>query len=381
MALRFVALWLAGICLRVTILAIPPMLPLIHRDLHLDETAVGVLSGLPVLLLGMAAVPGSVIISRLGARVALAIGLVTIAVASALRGVGPSEAMLFAMTFAMCAGVAIMQPALPTLVARWVPQAIGVATAVYVNGLLVGETLGAALTIPMLPFFGGSWELVIAVWAIPVALTAALVLGATPPVPREAGAVRAWSPPWRDPRVWQLGVLQGGISSLYFGAIAFIPDYLHAVGRSALIGPALSADNAAQIPSSIALIFVANRLAGRKVPLIACVCLALCGLPLLLTGEPALVIGGATMLGFFGAGILTLALALPPLLAKSSEVHRLSAGMFALGYGISFLVPLLGGILWDNTHVPAMAFLPVAIGAFGIIGAALAIRLPRLVPA
>jgi CP family cyanate transporter-like MFS transporter len=375
--LRFVALWLSGICLRVTILAVPPVLPLIHRDLGLGETAVGVLSGLPVLLLGVAAVPGSVLISRLGARTALVIGLVTIAIAAALRGVGPSAGMLFAMTFVMCAGVAIMQPALPTLVARWLPGSVGVATAVYVNGLLVGETLGAALTIPLLPFAGGSWEAAIAVWSIPVALTALLVAFATPPVPRAAAAMRAWSPPWRDPRVWQLGVLQGGISALYFGTIAFIPDFLHAVGRSELIGPALSADNGAQIPSSIVLIFFANRLAGRKAPLIACVVAALCGLPLLLTGVPTLVVLGAAMLGFFGAGILTLALALPPLLALPSEVHRLSAGMFTLGYGISFLVPLLGGLLWDNTHVPATAFLPVAIGALGIIGAALAIRLPK----
>ena len=298
---------------------------------------------------------------------ALIIGLVTITIASALRGVGPSAGMLFAMTFIMCAGVAIMQPALPTLVARWLPASVGVATAVYVNGLLVGETLGAALTIPMLPL-GGRRARSPSTFLPPQHCSSCFM----PRVPRDAAAMRAWAPPWRDPRVWQLGILQGGISALYFGTIAFIPDFLHAVGRCELIGSALSADNGAQIPSSIVLIFIANRLAGRKTPLICCVVAALCGLPLLLTGVPTLVVAGAAMLGFFGAGILTLALALPPLLALPSEVHRLSAGMFTLGYGISFLVPLLGGVLWDNTHVPAtVAFSSAATGALGIIAAGL----------
>ena len=44
-------LWFAGIALRLTILAVPPVIPLIHADLHLSETQVGILSGLPMVLL------------------------------------------------------------------------------------------------------------------------------------------------------------------------------------------------------------------------------------------------------------------------------------------------------------------------------------------
>ena len=61
-------MWLAGSDLRLTLLAVPPVLPLIHADLRLDEKGVAALSGLPVLLLGIAAVPGSLLIARIGAR-------------------------------------------------------------------------------------------------------------------------------------------------------------------------------------------------------------------------------------------------------------------------------------------------------------------------
>src|SRR5579875_3005201 len=83
---RLALLWLAGADLRLTMLAVPPVLPLIHRDLALSEKAIGALSGLPVLLLGLAAVPGSLLIARLGPRRAAIAALLLIAAASAARG-------------------------------------------------------------------------------------------------------------------------------------------------------------------------------------------------------------------------------------------------------------------------------------------------------
>src|SRR5690348_18076510 len=50
--------------LRLTLLAVPPVLILIHRDLRLNETGVGVLTSLPVLVMAIAAVPGSLLIAR-----------------------------------------------------------------------------------------------------------------------------------------------------------------------------------------------------------------------------------------------------------------------------------------------------------------------------
>jgi CP family cyanate transporter-like MFS transporter len=86
-------LWLAGIALRLTILAVPPVIPLIHDDLHLSETEVGILSGLPMVLFAGAAIAGSLLIARLGPLTTLATGLVLCAAGSALRGIGPHIAM------------------------------------------------------------------------------------------------------------------------------------------------------------------------------------------------------------------------------------------------------------------------------------------------
>jgi CP family cyanate transporter-like MFS transporter len=375
---RLILLWLAGIDLRLTLLAVPPVLPLIHRDLALDETSVAALTGLPVLLLGLIAIPGSLLIARIGARRALIAGLLVIAAASALRGAGASTAMLFAMTFVMGAGVSVIQPALPSLASRWFSASAALAIAVYANGLLIGETLSAALTIPLvLPLVGNSWELSFVVWAVPVLITALLIAGFTPHVPRSVDHKPAlWWPDWRDPKTWELGLMQGGSGTIYFGANAFIPDYLHEIGRGELVGTCLTALNAGQLPASLIILLFARRLAGRKEPLIAVGLLTFAGLAGMFTTIPSVMTLGAAIIGFAPAFVLILTLALPPLLAPPEDVHRLSAGMFTIGYTVSFALPLLGGAAWDATGIAASAFLPVTIGAFTILLMAIVLRTP-----
>lgn len=361
-------LWCAGLDVRVTLLAVPPVLPLIHRDLHLSETGIATLTGLPVFLLAAAAVPGSLLIARVGARRALLIGIALTGVASGLRGVGPSVGMLFAMTLAMGTGIAVAQPAIPALIGQWFPEDVGRATAVYVNGLLVGETLSASLTLPVvLPFAAGRWEVSFALWAVPVLATGALIGWLAPLLPDAAGsASRRWWPDWRRAEPWRLGLLQGGASAAYFGANAFIPEFLREAGRPHLIGGALAMLNAGQLPASFLAMGVASFLVGRRTPFVAVSLGILASLGVFLLMPTV----GAGLLGLCFAFVLILTLALPPLYAGAADIHRLSAAMFAIGYLYSFVVPLIGGAVWDLTRARAAAFLPVVIGALTVLVAA-----------
>jgi MFS transporter, CP family, cyanate transporter len=376
--LRLAILWLVGVDLRLTLLAIPPVLPLIHRDLGLTETGVGALTGLPILVLAIGSVPGSLIIARIGARRALIIGIALVAVSSGLRGLGPSAAVLFGMTVVMGAATAISQPAIPSLISRWLPAQVGLATAVYVNGLLVGEILGASLTLPVvLPLVGGSWEASLAVWAVPVLLTALLLVGIMPLLPDASGGPEArWWPDWTDD-TWRLGFLLGGAGAAYFGANAFIPDFLRAIGRPHLIGACLTMLNAGQLPASFLTGLFASSLVGRRWPLLAIGPAMLCSLGVFLLRSDWALVFGAGMLGFALGFALVLVLALPPLLVPADDVHRLSAGMFAISYTYSFALPLLGGAAWDLSRIPAASFLPLAIGALTITACAAVVSVQR----
>ena len=151
----------------------------------------------------------------------------------------------------MGAGVAITQPALPSLVSHWFGATTALATAVYANGLIIAEIASASLTIPLvLPMVGGSWQWSLVVWSLPVLATAVLIAVFTPQLARNASQARAqWWPNWRDARLWQVGLLQGGAGIMYFGANAFIPDYLGAIGRGDLVGLCLTLLNGGQLPA------------------------------------------------------------------------------------------------------------------------------------
>ncbi len=59
-------LWLAGVMLRLTILALPPVLLAVGADLRLRGSDIGVLTAIPALLFTLAAVPGALSIRRFG---------------------------------------------------------------------------------------------------------------------------------------------------------------------------------------------------------------------------------------------------------------------------------------------------------------------------
>jgi len=370
-------LWFAGANLRITVLAVPPVLPLIHDELHLSEKLIGALSSVPVLLLAIAAVTGSLLTARLGARRALLVGLVLVAVAGAARGVGPSTSTLFTMTALMGLGVAIMQPVLPTLVRNWFPARIGLATAVYSNGLLVGEALSASLTIPyVLPLVNNDWAISFVFWSIPALQTAIAVVLLTPRERQiDTTAGRAWWPDFRDPRVWGAGLILGGAGAGYFTTNAFLPDFLHHHGQATFVSPALTALNLGQLPASFVILAFSSQLTGKRLPLvIGGVAMVISGIGMAMSTPGLLTSIWAGAMGFLTAFGLILSLALPALLAAPADVPRFSAGMFTIGYLITFFAPIAGGAAWDLTQNAAFAFAPPAVGglilALGAIGLA-----------
>ncbi|HJU15232.1 MAG TPA: hypothetical protein VJ770_02070, partial [Stellaceae bacterium] len=266
------------------------------------------------------------------------------------------------------------------LVGEWFAAMPGFATAIYANGLLLGEGLPAALTIPfILPLVGGGWGASLAVWAAPAALTALLLALATPHEKRPAAAPPLdWWPDWKSPLTWQLGLMSVGSGGLYYSLNTFIPDYLHAIGRQGLVAACLAALNLGQLPASAITLVAARHLTANRAALLLMPPAILLSLAAFLFGPAAwLAIAGAGALGFFGAFVLILTLALPPLLVPAEEVHHLSAGMFTLGYTLTFLFPLVGGAVWDATHIPASAFVVSAGAAAIIFVAALTLRLDR----
>jgi len=306
------------------------------------------------------------------------IGLVLLATGGALRGVGPNVQVLFAMTFVMGLGIAIVQPALPSLVAHWLPQRVGIATAAFSNGFLIGEILPAALTVPWILALTGSWQASLGFWSIPVALTALATWLWTPAETREAGEPRRqWLPDWRDSTTWRLGICLGTASAAYFGLNAFLPDYLRATHHPEQITSCLTLLNVLQLPASFIVGGLSHVVLGRRWPFVATGVLtlaAVAGFVYLPGIWQAIAIG---LVGYAAAQVFMLVLALPPLLVPANDVHRLTAGITTIQYTTGFVAPLITGAVWDATAASATVVWMVVVCAIVQAIVPLGMRLPE----
>ena len=377
---RLLLLWLGGIDVRLTMLAVPPLIPLIHRELHLDEKAVGALVSGPVLILAIAAVPGSLLIAKLGARGALFAGLGSVALFGALRGLGPSAPVLFASTFLMGVGVAVTQPAFPALVREWFPRRIAIATAVYSNGILIGETLPTVLTTPVgvLALARGDWRWALASWSVAVGVTAVAIARAAPGRSSNVAMPARWWPNWRHGQAVRIGVVMGMASATYFGANAFIPDFLDQTGRHGLISPSLALLNGSQLLTAPVVALWPNLLTGRAGFIGSAAVMAAAQLGLVFTPGAGVLVW-AFVLGFSTALAFIVVLSLPPRLAPPGEVASMSAAIFTLQYATAFVIPLIAGALWDATGHAILAFVPGIAAAAAMAYGAMSLRIPERV--
>jgi MFS transporter, CP family, cyanate transporter len=333
----------------------------------MSETQVGLLMGLPLAVFAVAAVPGSLLIARTGARLAVIGGMVIAAAAGAARAGATGVATLYAAAIVTGFGVAIMQPAMPTLARSWLPHHIALGTIAYTSGMLMGSTFPPLLTAPLfLPLAGGSWRVDLVLWAIPAILIApAFALFSPREHDKRIGASALgglWWPDFRNPLIWLLGLTFGSNNSPYFTTAAFLGDYLASLGKAELLGPALAWLNGSQLFALVILLALSNRLQRRAWPFLIFGPILL-GAFLIMIFVPTGfgILFAAALIGFTTAATLTPILTLPPALCAPGDVPRTAAGMFTISYTCAIVIPTICGALWDLTGKPWMAFVPLCL--------------------
>jgi len=370
---------LLGFNLRSVILAVPPVLPLIQRDLELSYTAAGLLTALPILMLGGGAWSVGLLVRRIGGRASVTIGLALLGAGALLRAFIPGIFSLYLFTVLLSLGIAVAQTAVPVLARFWYPRHIGLVSALFTDGLIIGETTGAGVTVPLMVHLLGTdaWISTFIFWGVPVVAMLALWLWLAPRsstrIPATSPATSRGGPISRAPHAkarvsaLHLGIMLGAGSLVYFGMNGWVASYNHAIHHEDLTPLALVILNAAQLPASLGVTFFSQQIVGRRWPFIGAgiICtIAIIGwvfTPAVLEPLWAALLGGSSALVF------TLGIALPPLLAGPEEVARLTGITFSLSYGVAFVGPFVGGSLWDIFHLPVMAFLPVAAAGITLV--------------
>jgi CP family cyanate transporter-like MFS transporter len=380
-----VLLALLGINLRSVILAVPPILPLLQHDLGLSYTETGLLTSLPILMFGAAAWLSGFLVGRIGGRTAVTIGLVLLAAGTLLRVVVPSIFFLYLFTILLSLGIALAQTSAPVLARSWFPHQIGLVTAIFTDGLILGEAIGAGITVPIMASFLGAdaWRGTFLLWGVPVVIMLVLWFWLAPHTTANradpaklpiADAISATVPvirvaPVKSVRVSALhmGIILGCGSLIYFGMNSWIAAYNLAIHHPGYTPLTLTLLNLCQLPASLAITFFAQQIAGRRWPFILAGFVCIFSLAGWIFTPVALEPLWATLMGAGSAVVFTLGLSLPPLLAEPGKVAKLTGLTLSISYTTAFIGPFVGGGLWDIFHLPPVAFLPVAAACITLI--------------
>ncbi|MDR7402860.1 MAG: MFS transporter [Armatimonadota bacterium] len=343
--------WLAGFNCRAPLLAAGPLLPLVIRDLHLSATAAGALTGVPLFAMAALSVPGGLLVDRAGPWRVLMAAQLAIAVGGGLRGAAGGALTLLVPAALLGAGISLSQPALARVAQVALPGRAAVATAVYVNGLILGVLAGTTLsTTALLALVGpASWRGVCALWALP-----GLAAAAGWAVLRRAGshespsAVAARSPAgWRVPGFAPVVVAFAAQAMIFYGAITWLPEFYVTRGWSvAAAAVPVTAVAAASVAVSVLAPVLVAASGGYRTPFVIAAALAGAGqvgvalAPAAGTAWGAL-IGAGTTLAF------ALGLAAAADLVPADRVGAATGLMLTAGHGAATAAPLLLGAARD----------------------------------
>ncbi len=366
----FAILWLVGWTLRVPILAAPPLATRIADSFGIGEAGIGALTMLPIVAVAFGALPAAWLIAKFSLRSVIFGGIVVMTFASIARGYAPSPMLLFTVSLLMGLGVAVFQTALPSAVRSWTPSHIATGSAIYLNGMMVGEFSGAGLTLPIiLPLADGDWRASLVIWSIPILVIALITLLAkSEETDQQKGTdwtdsrTGTWAslPRWNDAQVWQFGLLLACSIVIFFVINAYAGAILRSRGEVHALTGLLIAFNSTPLLASI-VVLSAPRWIGRRNPLGVSAIIATLGLAgfYFLNGWASWL--AAVIAGLASTVELILLVSLPASIAKGLGVTRLSAGTTLIGYSVAFVLPLIGGCLAELTNQTEMALIPAII--------------------
>ena len=164
-------LFLAGLALRPPIVGVGPLIPAIQDDLDISHAVAGLLGTIPVLCMGVFALPAPALTRRYGSRLAIAACLALIGGFGVARAAAPGAAGVIALTFGVGLGLGFAQALMPVAVKERFADRPAFVTGIYVLGINIGSAISSALAVPIADA-AGSWRWSLAAFSI---MTCALV--------------------------------------------------------------------------------------------------------------------------------------------------------------------------------------------------------------
>lgn len=381
-SILLVGILAVAINLRPAISSVSPVLERIHVDVGLSYTALGLLTTIPTLCMGVFALAVPFLSRRYGRERAVFWGVVLVLAATAARIGSRNVAVLFGSTVLVGVGIAVTQALLPPLVTEYFPDRESFTTGLYTASLTVGAALASAVTAPIADALD-SWPIALAVWgvlaAIAIPIWYACWRGAAKRRTRRDETIERARFPWRSRWAWVLTLFFGGSSGLFFFVLTWLaPRYVALGWAEHTAGFVLAAFLAVQLAGNLSVSAVGDRFEDRRPLFVLMLALCAAGAVGVAYAPEMVPYGWAALLGAGSAGVFTLSLTLPIQYADSpAATDGLTSMMLGGGYPIAALAPLLAGAVYDATDDYAVVFGLLAVLAIVLLGISVLFRPSR----
>ena len=373
--LLVVGVALAASNLRPAVTSMASVLGEVRGDLGAGSAWASLLTAVPTICFGLAAIAAPWLGRRLGMARAVGVALTVLTAGLVLR-VLDGQWVVLGGTFVAASGIAIGNVLIPVVVKESFPHAVARVTGVYTAALAAGGGIGAAVT-PPLETLLGSWRGAVGAWA---ALSAAALvvwaLGARHGRPDGQGSGRAARSRsvLRSPLAWAVTAFFGLQACLAYTAMGWLSELFVSQGVTRTdAGLMLALINLIGIPLSFIVPPIAlsrRSQSGWIVALACCSLVSVGGLALAPVATPWLPWVWTVLLGV-GMAVFPLGLGVITLRTRvASETTDLSAMAQGVGYLVGASGPFLFGVLHGATGgwTASLALLSLVIVAEMVLG-------------
>ncbi|MBO1205369.1 MULTISPECIES: CynX/NimT family MFS transporter [Staphylococcus] len=346
--LLFIGILLVGANLRAPITSIGVALPDIKHDLAMSNSAVSVITVVPLIAFAIVSLFAAKTSNRFGLEKTIFVALWLILIGVIVRSV-IGISWLYIGTVLIGIGIGFGNVLAPAVIKAKFPLHIGIMTGYYTVVMNVFGGLSSYGTAPLVKAF--NYNIAISVIGVITLITIIIWIfqlntkqDTTASVPQESVNV------WKSPLSWQITMLMGGQSLIFYSLINWLPAYLSQNGMSINeAGMYLSIMQIAIIPLTfITPIFATKMKSQFLLTFLTGVCFVI-GVSIMLF-KPEFALISTVLIGVASGIAFGLVNTFFSLRTEHSQTSAKLSGMAqSVGYIFAAVGPLLFGVLHDAT--------------------------------
>lgn len=360
--------------LRPAIASIGPIADLIQASTGMSSTSIGLLSTLPIFLMGIGALCVKWLRKSLGEERGISIGAMIIVVSSLARLWLNTEIGLMITAIGAGVGIATIQALMPAFIKHHFGHNTGRIIGFYSSAIVGGAVLSAAGTAEMANYFGFTQAL--AFWGIPALIGLFFWLFMRPHTKAHHQTTSSNNNRisfWKNSRSWSLLLFFGIGTGAFMLILAWLPPYYVEQGATReFAGYLLASFTLVELVTALVISTFIHRYPDRRGPLLLCLIIVIMGLIGLLVLPLSFALIATGLLGV-GIGILfPLSLIITvDHISDPRQAGDFTAFVTGGGYIIASLVPLLAGWIREQFSDLSQIWLIMILGMIALIFMAL----------